>query len=116
MPLKVGLLDEPTSLLEYNVIDQIRHPDSYHSCYILAGLSSAQHYYCLSDQDRTESPGPLSSAFQWTHSETRRDPSDEEEALICDEDDRLKVLHPIYVIPWGVAEKTRAWYDAKAGF
>lgn len=33
-----------------------------------------------------------------------------------DEEDRLKVIHPIYVIPWGAAEKTRAWYDAKAGF
>lgn len=101
---------------ECTVIDQIRHPDSYHSCYILAGLSSAQHYYYLSGQDHTKSAGPLSSAFRWTYSETIRDPNGEQETPIFDEDDRLKVIHPIFVIPWGVAEKTRACYDAKAGF
>lgn len=60
--------------------------------------------------------GPFSSAFQWDYSERTRDVNSEQEEPIFDEEDRLKVIHPIYVIPWGVAEKTRAWYDAKAGF
>ncbi len=96
--------------------DQIRHPDSYHSCYILAGLSSAQHCYQVSDSDSTKAAESLPSAFRWTCSDIIRGPNGEQEAPVFDEDDRLEVVHPIYVIPWGAAEKTRAWYGAKAGF
>jgi protein farnesyltransferase subunit beta len=38
------------------------------------------------------------------------------ESQIYNELDRVGTLHPIFVIPEGVAEKTRAYFASKGGF
>ncbi|KAI9717149.1 MAG: hypothetical protein M1812_004897 [Candelaria pacifica] len=100
-----GLRDKPS-----------KHPDSYHSCYVLAGLSSAQHYYYFQEPDVSRLVTPLSSAFNWAGSQTIRASNGEEQPAVFGTEDRVSLIHPIYVIPWGVAERTRAWYGAKTKF
>lgn len=85
--------------------------DSYHTCYVLAGLSSAQHKWHFNDSAmRMESSGTLSSPYQWT-SEVFV-----EESQIYDEEDRVRTLHPVFVIPEGAAEEMRAYFSSKGGF
>jgi protein farnesyltransferase subunit beta len=52
----------------------------------------------------------LSSAYQWTSEAIA------EESQIFDEADRVETLHPVFVIPEGVAETTRAYFASKGGF
>src|SRR5437762_3436232 len=112
----------------YNTI--ARTVDSYHSYYTLAGLSSAQHYYYFSGKDFDHAApgdseagqlgiqGLLSSPFCWSSSKFIRLPQSKTELKISsfDEADRVELIHPIFVLPWGVAEKTRAWYERRASF
>lgn len=90
-----------------------RHPDSYHSCYVLAGLSSAQHCYYFQKFDPDELAAPLSSAFHWACSQTTQGSDCDEQPAVFDTEDQVNLIHPIFVIPWGAAERTRAWYEAK---
>ena len=39
-----------------------------------------------------------------------------EESQIYDEEDRVGTLHPILVIPEGIAEQTKAYFASKGGF
>ncbi|KAG9228979.1 CaaX farnesyltransferas-like protein beta subunit Ram1 [Amylocarpus encephaloides] len=95
-----GLRDKPSHM-----------SDSYHTCYVLAGLSSAQHKWRFdASASRSERAGTRGSAYQWT-SEILAD-----ESRVYEEEDRVQTLHPIFVIPEGVAEKTRAYFMAKGGF
>jgi protein farnesyltransferase subunit beta len=50
------------------------------------------------------------SAYRWTSEPIIED------SQIFDEKDRVTPLHPIFVIPEGVAEKTRAYFSSKGGF
>jgi protein farnesyltransferase subunit beta len=52
----------------------------------------------------------LSSPYQWTSEPII------EELEIYDEEDRVSTLHPVFVIPEGLAEKTRAYFASKGGF
>lgn len=52
-------------------------------------------------------------AYKWTAEKFRTRPGEEE---VFDEVDRVVALHPIFVIPEGVAEETRAYFVAKGGF
>ncbi|KAH0537239.1 hypothetical protein FGG08_005941 [Glutinoglossum americanum] len=98
------ILGEPSDVLP-------RHADSYHSCYVLAGLSSAQHYYYFSPKSRFDSCFALSSAFHWEASEVIPKPDGKAEDTVFDEEDRVRLIHPVYVLPWGLAETTRAWFN-----
>ena len=41
-----------------------RHPDAYHTCYNLAGLSAVQHRYVYDSEERSEfEASPLSAAL-----------------------------------------------------
>ncbi|KAI9814630.1 MAG: CAAX farnesyltransferase (FTase) subunit beta [Pycnora praestabilis] len=93
-----------------------KHPDPYHSCYVLAGLSSAQHAYYYAEFDHSQSSAALPSALHWAYSNTILSSMGEEEEHVCEEDDRVNVIHPIYVLPWSVAERSRAWYESKVDF
>ncbi|TAQ88026.1 hypothetical protein B7494_g3645 [Chlorociboria aeruginascens] len=85
--------------------------DAYHTCYVLAGLSSAQHkWHFNSPAINAESSGILTSPYQWTVEPFIG------ETQIYDEEDRVGVLHPVFVIPEGVAEETRAYFASKGGF
>lgn len=94
----------------YRGADDLSHsnPDGYHSCYVLAGLGSAQtkwHYV----SSTAPSPYPLSAGFQWEPEPL----SGEEMGQVYDESDRVDVLDPVFVIPVGVAARTRKWYEGK---
>jgi len=85
--------------------------DSYHTCYVLAGFSSAQNDWYFNDQAaKIGSGGPLTSAFQWTSAPII------EMSQIFEEDDRIGTLHPVFVIPEGTAEEMRAYFASKGGF
>lgn len=85
--------------------------DSYHTCYVLAGLSSAQHkWHFNTPTAMTETSGALVSAYQWTAEPFIGD------SQIYDEEDRVGTLHPVFVIPEGLAEETRAYFTSKGGF
>jgi protein farnesyltransferase subunit beta len=85
--------------------------DSYHTCYVLAGLSSAQHKWHFNDTAMKEvATGNLASAYQWTVEPVIAD------SQIYDEEDRVRTVHPIFVIPEGVPERTRKYFASKGGF
>ncbi|KAI9646931.1 CAAX farnesyltransferase (FTase) subunit beta [Ciborinia camelliae] len=96
-----GLRDKPS-----------HRSDSYHTCYVLAGLSSAQHkwHFNTSAQKTESSSGMLFSPYQWTAERYV------ETTQIYDEEDRVGTLHPVFVIPEGVAEETRAYFASKGTF
>lgn len=95
-----GLRDKPS-----------HNSDSYHTCYVLAGLSSAQHkWHFTNPTTNKEESGILISAYQWISEPIFED------SQIFDEEDRIRTLHPVFVIPEGVAEETRAYFAAKGGF
>ena len=85
--------------------------DSYHTCYVLAGLSSAQHKWRFNASiPGPEAVGTLPAPYQWTVEPTH------EEDQIYDEKDRVGTVHPVFVIPEGIAEQTRAYFASKGGF
>ncbi|KAL1995824.1 hypothetical protein VTN49DRAFT_690 [Thermomyces lanuginosus] len=81
-----------------------KRPDSYHTCYALAGLSMLQHHHY-----RVEASSPVkgvfASAFSWTSAPFRSD------ANVFDEEDRLVPLHPLYTIPHQKAVDIRRWCE-----
>lgn len=90
-----------------------RHADAYHSCYALAGLSSAQHRneYDLSAEPESDEVG---YAFAWVHSEARTRQRPEDEGVF-EEEDTVEPIHPIYVIPFAAVEQTRVWFSNRKG-
>ena len=90
--------------------------DAYHSCYTLAGLSSAQHFTCFVDSKEIEQSFPHSSALLWTYSDHIPFTSGVSEEEIFDPEDRVKPIHPIYVIPWTAVEQTHSWAQQRERF
>ena len=86
-----------------------RHPDSYHTCYTLAGLSSLQyiHYY----SGTSAATSHFASAFGWACREKSSDRDDLVEKNVFDESDRLRSLHPVYVIPHEAVVNMRSWAE-----
>ncbi|KAH6678798.1 prenyltransferase and squalene oxidase [Plectosphaerella plurivora] len=91
-----GLRDKPS-----------RPSDAYHSCYVLSGLTSAQHKWELKyvDENDTILADPV-----WKVSPR----TGEEE--IFEEEDRISTMHPAYTIPEQKAYDTKAYYASKPGF
>jgi protein farnesyltransferase subunit beta len=85
--------------------------DAQHTCYVLAGLSCAQNkWHFNTSATKKEIAGALTSAYHWTAEPFI------EESQIYDEEDRVGTLHPIFVIPEGIAEETLAYFASKSGF
>ncbi|CCG83310.1 CaaX farnesyltransferase beta subunit Ram1 [Taphrina deformans PYCC 5710] len=89
IPRRGGLRDKPE-----------KHPDYYHTCYCLAGLSAAQYHYTYDVSQQQDSSLGWHS-FCWKCSDISLTSANEE--------DRVASIHPLYAIPWGKAEKLRAW-------
>lgn len=91
-----GLRDKPS-----------KFSDAYHSCYVLSGLSSAQHKWNLvsirAAEGIVEVDGWAASPFS-------------EGQQIFDEEDRVRPNHPVYVIPQDKVEAARRYFTAKPGF
>ncbi|KAI5362015.1 Putative terpenoid cyclases/protein prenyltransferase alpha-alpha toroid [Septoria linicola] len=99
---KGGMRDKPST-----------RPDAYHTCYSLAGLSAAMNYFHFDTKaPATDESGRRNAAFQWT-AET---PTEEErQALAIDVEDLVLPVHPVFVLPLDVVEKTRVQFQ-KGGF
>ncbi|RKF64769.1 Protein farnesyltransferase subunit beta [Erysiphe neolycopersici] len=91
--------------------DKPSQSDTYHTCYVLAGLSSAQNKWYFKN-----SPSPnminslLHAAFSWRT-----------EARLCnkqlyDDTDRLNSLHPLFVIPEDAVQKIYIYFTSKISF
>ncbi|KAL2832811.1 terpenoid cyclases/protein prenyltransferase alpha-alpha toroid [Aspergillus pseudoustus] len=87
-----------------------KHPDSYHTCYTLTGLSSVQYYHYHTDVSAT-SNADFSSAFSWEYYPVRNSNGRETDINVFDENDRLAAVHPLYVIPHKSAESMRLWCE-----
>jgi protein farnesyltransferase subunit beta len=85
--------------------DVFRFSDPYHSCYVLAGLSVAQHRF-----EGTGSAEPASSSVDW--SITPLQSSDQ----VFLETDRVGTLHPAFAIPMDAVEQTQQYFRAKQSF
>jgi protein farnesyltransferase subunit beta len=111
------LLPRPENGIRATVADSFnRRPDAYHSCYVLAGLSSAQysnHYH----QPAAPFPAPSTlPAYLWTKPTlAHASAGPEEKAAIFNHDDCVGEVHPIFVIPWKLAESTRTFFESKVG-
>ncbi|KAH7036730.1 terpenoid cyclases/protein prenyltransferase alpha-alpha toroid [Macrophomina phaseolina] len=91
--------------------------DGYHSCYNLSGLSAGQYRYSFTPSTSSSSSPqaafspPLNAGFNWTAVD-----ADDEESRVWDEEDRVGMVNPVYVLPWGKAEAARRWFEEKVGF
>lgn len=96
----------------------IRYPDAYHSCYTLAGLSSAQHDNSVKDSDSvsSENYNPLKAPFQWISPEAKRLDECEPRDDIYDAEDEVNPIHPIFAVPWSAVERMYNHYGGKVGF
>jgi protein farnesyltransferase subunit beta len=82
-----------------------RSPDSYHTCYVLTGLSATQHHHYRTTTSIVSS-GIFASAFSWQSSPVRGEDN------VYDKADRLVAFHPLYVIPHQAAANMRLWCEA----
>ncbi|GAQ38130.1 CAAX farnesyltransferase (FTase) subunit beta [Aspergillus tubingensis] len=89
-----------------------KHPDSYHTCYALTGLSSAQyhHYHTTSSISSDEGFG---SAYSWKCTPIPASDDTSSDQNVFDEKDRLKAFHPIFVVPHAAAENLRVWCEQR---
>ncbi|KAF2205536.1 terpenoid cyclases/Protein prenyltransferase [Delitschia confertaspora ATCC 74209] len=112
---KGGLIDKPG-----------KRPDAYHTCYNLAGLSAVQNRYYydaeeeedggvkISDEDgeKGEMTTTLDASFKWKV-ELGKGVGKER---VWDDEDQVNVVHPVFIVPWGQAEKCRQYFEENPGF
>ena len=95
---------------ESQLIRKTSSSDSYHTCYVLAGLSSAQHKWHFSAVASETVLTSLNSPYRWSSEKFV------EKVQVYDESDRVNTLHPVFVIPEGVSEATSSYFASKGGF
>ncbi|KAJ5772923.1 hypothetical protein N7457_007819 [Penicillium paradoxum] len=81
-----------------------KHVDSYHTCYVLAGLSATQNHHYRTDSSLSSES--FSSSFSWKSSPSRVPEN------VFSRGDRLEPMHPLYMIPHKAAENMRLWSEA----
>ena len=91
------------------------HPDAYHSCYTLAGLSAVQHQSRYRVNRVGDVSTPLGAAMQWVPPPQDQDGKDDAN-VVYDSLDRVCPLHPIFVIPWPAVRATREYYRQRGTF
>lgn len=97
--------------------------DAYHSCYVLSGLSSAQHKWELvenqeiaasaaaADADADEGANLAAGSLgSWSVSPYL------DEVQVFNEQDRIVPLHPVYAIPAECVADIKTYFDTKQGF
>jgi protein farnesyltransferase subunit beta len=92
-----GLRDKPS-----------KGPDAYHSCYVLAGLSASQYVYEFQDEERFELVKGT-AGFGWTV-------AGRAEGLPIEEQDYLRAIHPVFVVPFERVEECRRYFEEMEGF
>ncbi|PKS11495.1 hypothetical protein jhhlp_003259 [Lomentospora prolificans] len=84
--------------------------DSYHTYYVLAGLSSAQHNWELKEEPSVLDNVASCSSSEWVVSPYLTDEQ------IFDERDRVLAIHPIYTIPQQKVNAIVEYFANKPGF
>jgi protein farnesyltransferase subunit beta len=84
-----------------------RYSDAYHTCYVLSGLSSAQHKWTLKS---ARADAAILNGDRWSVA-----PSSSEEQIF-EESDRVGTTHPVYVIPQHKVDACQQYFMAKPGF
>ena len=84
-----------------------RPSDAYHTCYVLSGLSSAQHTWTPTPESEVQLPG---APARWDVEACA------EGEQVFDEADRVGPTHPVYAIPQDRVEAITAYFGSKAGF
>ncbi|WZH48854.1 terpenoid cyclases/protein prenyltransferase alpha-alpha toroid [Fusarium acuminatum] len=85
----------------------IRYSDAYHTCYVLSGLSAAQHKWKL-DAARPHEADVTGDSWSVTPYMDGKQ--------IFDEEDRVATVHPVYVIPQHKVEGMQSYFTSKQGF
>lgn len=85
-----------------------RYSDAYHSCYVLSGLSSAQHKWVLVS---ARADAAMMDGDRWSVS-----PFISNEEQIFEEGDRVGASHPVYVIPQRKVDDCQQYFVAKTVF
>jgi protein farnesyltransferase subunit beta len=98
---KGGLKDKPG-----------KHSDAYHTCYNLAGLSAAQHKYVYDKNvNKDLGTGDFGAPYHWK-TEGQYDGEDK----VWEEEDVVRTVHPVFVIPYMSVYEIRKYFEAKEGF
>lgn len=89
-----------------------KHSDAYHTCYNLAGLSSAQHHYVY-DENVNKGLGAtgLGAAYHWKTSGLFEGHNE-----VWDDVDVVRAVHPVFVIPYAAVYECRKYFEDKEGF
>ena len=92
---KGGMQDKPST-----------HPDAYHTCYSIAGLSHAENHYQYDRSAPTvdAKSGRLTAAFNWS---AQRPSQQEMKDMKVGEGDMVGFVHPVFVVPMEVVEAAK---------
>jgi protein farnesyltransferase subunit beta len=93
-----GLRDKPS-----------KFPDSYHTCYVLTGLSAAQNIFSYREVERLGVVG-ATAGFGWNVEERGSDD------VPCEYMDRVRAVHPVFVVSFESVEEARRYFEEKVGF
>ncbi|KAL5113512.1 CAAX farnesyltransferase (FTase) subunit beta [Pleosporales sp. CAS-2024a] len=98
---KGGLKDKPG-----------KSSDAYHTCYNLAGLSASQYNH-VHDETVNKDIGAnnLGAAYHWKIEGQYRG-----HGLVWDDDDVVRAVHPIFIVPYRSVYECRRYFEAKEGF
>ncbi|KAJ5090247.1 hypothetical protein N7532_008931 [Penicillium argentinense] len=83
-----------------------KHADSYHTCYVLTGLSATQHVHYRTDSSPCSHKN-FAAAFSWQFTPTNP------EEDVFEKYDRLTAFHPLFVVPHDAARKMRLWFEGE---
>ncbi|KAI1327363.1 terpenoid cyclases/Protein prenyltransferase [Xylariaceae sp. FL0255] len=83
-----------------------RPSDAYHTCYVLSGLSSAQHSHRVSNSSSDE------SLEYWTYEVSPL----ADDAMVYDKKDQICPTDPVFAIPQVKREMMMAYFHSKPGF
>lgn len=86
--------------------------DSYHTCYVLSGLSSAQHRWDLAAPAPEPAAEPASADPVWTVLPY----VDDGGVQVFEQQDLVRPIHPVYAIPQRAQEGMRGYFLGKEGF
>lgn len=87
--------------------------DAYHSCYVLSGLSSAQHQWELDGPADVAAGGDAAATAAeaaWTVFPYLDGPQ------VFASKDRVRPIHPVYAIPQQNVRAIQQYFQAKQGF
>ncbi|KAL2259773.1 hypothetical protein VTK26DRAFT_6433 [Humicola hyalothermophila] len=90
--------------------------DAYHSCYVLSGLSSAQHEWQLDDDDGEAAAAAAAAAAAGQEDSAWTVLPYLDGVQIFDNQDRVRPIHPVYAIPQRNVRAIKAYFQDKQGF